>query len=103
MESNDIREALAALSHEMRRDWMRYTVSKISFGSQRGLSGDGEIQMWLSNGLKYKWDRQMNSPYQSLPESEKDEGRAYADKMLKIFEKHVTAHLVKSYLSEDRP
>lgn len=103
MESDDLREALAAFTHELRCEWMKYTVSKIKFGSQRGLSGDGEIQMWLSNGLRHRWDRQMNSPYQELPESEKDDNREYADKLLKLFEKHVTAHLVKSYLSEPRP
>lgn len=77
-------EELAAYAHEAWSGWMKYMVSKIKFGSQRGLHGDGEVQIWLPNGLRSRWERQMNTPYHELPESEKESDRKEAEKMIEI-------------------
>lgn len=82
---DDLREALAAYAHEAWSGWMKYMVSKIKFTSQRALSQEGEVQMWLSNGLRHRWQRQMNTSYEELPESEKESDRKEADRIIQIF------------------
>jgi len=77
-------EVLAAYAHEAWSGWMKYMVGKIKFGSQRGMHGEGEVQMWLPNGLRYRWERQMNTAYADLPESEKESDRKEAKKIIEV-------------------
>ena len=73
-----MREALAALAHEMWSGWMHYLFSK----STR--NPDGSITIPLSSAVR--WFRQMHTPYSNLPESEKESDRDQADKILAILE-----------------
>lgn len=100
--SEELREELACLAHDMWAGWMKYMTGKIKMGAQRGLSGDGEVEMWLPNGLKHRWGRQMRTKYEDLPESEKESDRKEADKMIEIFERHFARHLVRTYLNTQK-
>jgi hypothetical protein len=73
-----VREQLADYAHEAWSGWMRYLFEK----SQT--NPDGSVTIPAT--LVARWQRQMNSPYGSLPENEKESDRAEADKMLAIVE-----------------
>ena len=71
-----MREALAELCHEQWTGWMRYMFSK-------GVSNpDGTWTMpaWAVE----RWQRQMNTPYSQLSQSEQDSDRTEADKFLEV-------------------
>ena len=72
------REVLAAYAHEAWSGWMRYMFSK----SKMSVTGEITIPLKWSG----RWMRQMNTPYDELPEEEKASDRAEADKMLAIME-----------------
>ena len=70
-------EALAAYAHEAWSGWMRYMFSK---GMLWNLNG----QFLLPAAETARWQRQMNTQYADLPESEKASDRDEAKKMLAI-------------------
>lgn len=74
MTIDDTREQLAAYAHEAWAGWMRYLFSK----SAENADGTVTIPAWAVE----RWQRQMNTPYIELPESEKTSDRAEAGKML---------------------
>lgn len=69
-------ESLANYAHEAWSGWMRYLFEK----STHNDDGTITIPAWAVE----RWQRQMNTPYVDLPESEKDSDRAEAEKMLAI-------------------
>jgi hypothetical protein len=73
---SDAREALAAYAHEAWSGWKEYEFSKGT------LNADGTWTMpaWAVE----RWTRQMHTPYDALPEAEKDSDRKEADAMLAI-------------------
>lgn len=75
------REALAEYAHEAWSGWMKYLFGKTET-SERFFSG--EIVVVIPRWAVDRWQRQMNTPYADLPESEKESDRAEADKMLAI-------------------
>ena len=79
---NELREKLAAYSHEAWAGWMRYMFE--NGGSEYQLFDTG-LKAWVMLPQKNeRWQRQMNTPYSELPEPEKASDRAEADKMLAI-------------------
>jgi hypothetical protein len=72
----DERERLAAYAHEAWSGWMRYMFSKAT-QHENGI-------VTIPVGLAERWQRQMNTAYDDLPESEKASDRDEADKMLAI-------------------
>lgn len=72
-----MREELAALMHEIWRDWMKYLFSK---GAVRGK--DRAHIIYPQN--VQRWKRQMHAPYDTLSEKEKDSDREQADKVLAL-------------------
>jgi len=76
MSENTIREKLAALAHEQWSSWMKYLFSK----SAKNIDGTVIIPKWAVEG----WERQMNTIYSDLLESEKENDRREADKVLLV-------------------
>lgn len=73
---SDTREALASYAHSAWAGWMSYLFEKSV------AIGDGT--MLIPAPLVERWQRQMNTAYADLPESEKASDRAEADKILAI-------------------
>ena len=82
--NKDIIEALADYAHEAWSGWMRYLFSKCDFSLPSTLSaienGSAIIPKWAVG----RWTRQMNTPYNRLPENEKESDRREARKMINI-------------------
>lgn len=72
--SDELREQLAAYSHEAWAGWMRYLFSRCE------PSDSGVIPPWAVA----RWTRQMHTAYADLPEEEKASDRDEADKILQI-------------------
>ena len=73
---SDKTEALAALAHEQWSGWMRYLFSKTT----EDVSGGAVIP----RSLVERWRRQMSTPYDALPEEEKDSDRKEAARVLEV-------------------
>ena len=73
-----MREKLAALQHQLWADWMAYLFS-VSTCNENGT-------YTIPVEKVERWKRQMQMPYDGLPESEKESDRELADKMLAILE-----------------
>lgn len=79
MTNISLRERLADLCHEQWSGWMRYLFSKGTFNKD----GTWTMPAWAVE----RWQRQMNTPYSSLPElQERDSDRAEADRFLQLIE-----------------
>lgn len=66
----NIREELADLEHQQWAHWTRYMLSNLT---------PENIERWL---------RQVDTPYASLLEQERESDRRWADKVLKIIAQH---------------
>ena len=71
------KEKLAEYAHDAWSGWMKYMFSKCE-----KLEGGAVI---IPKASVERWERQMNTKYEDLPEEEKHSDRAEADKMLDIF------------------
>lgn len=78
---NDLREQLAANQHDIWAHWMRYLFS-------RTLSGNAEGVI-IPNDLVIRWQRQVDTPYARLAESERESDRRQADKVLAVVGPHL--------------
>jgi len=87
MAEDKLREALAAYAHEAWRGWMQYMSSKVVSSHETvDMNKDGKVGGWLPIGFRDRWARQMSTPYDKLPESEKGSDRAEADKIIAILD-----------------
>lgn len=73
------REALAEYAHEAWSGWMKYLFVKC----EKNDDGEIVIPRWAYE----RWQRQMNTPYADLPESEKESDRLEADRMLEVLDR----------------
>jgi hypothetical protein len=89
----DLLESLAGYAHEAWSGWMKYLFEKSLTGSSGNsiLPGSALIPKSLVN----RWRRQMKTPYDELPENEKDSDRKEALRMLRIVEPYVAVWRVK--------
>lgn len=80
----DMREALAAYAHEAWSKWMKHIFLKgyTVYGGAHAIPAQ----------LKSRWWRQSRTPYQDLPEEEKESDRKEADTILAIIR---TARIIK--------
>ena len=80
-----LRERLAALQHEIWAHWMRYMFAQ---GTCRDVELDGRVQRaWIMpEQARVRWERQMYTPYDALPEAERESDRDQADKVLALLE-----------------
>ena len=78
-----LRERLAALHHEIWSHWMRYMFAQ---GTYRDIELDGRVQrVWIMpEQERVRWERQMGTPYDVLPEAERKSDRDQADKVLAL-------------------
>lgn len=77
-EEKSTREKLAENAHESWVGWMSYLFQKST------LNGNGTVT--IPAGLVERWTRQMNTPYDNLPDEEKQSDLDEADKILEIIE-----------------
>lgn len=82
---SDKREKLAEYAHDAWAGWMKYLFEKGHFTTAFvGIDMPTE-RVWVMPGWAVeRWQRQMNTPYAELSESEKESDRQEADKMLEI-------------------
>lgn len=70
----DLRERIAAAQHEIWAHWMRYLFN-VSIRNKDG-------SYTIPPDFVERWQRQINTPYEQLSESEKDSDREQAEKVL---------------------
>ena len=73
-----IRDELAEYAHKAWSDWMIYLFKK----SNKNPDGSVTIPKWAVD----RWQRQMNTPYDSLLDSEKLSDLGEADEILAVIE-----------------
>lgn len=81
MATNRTREALAEYAHRAWSGWMDYLFAK---STATGGDGSVAIPAWAVE----RWERQAETAYADLLESEKESDRAEADQILAIIELH---------------
>lgn len=74
MTINELRERLAERAHASWSHWMRYLFSQCRSSADHGA--------YIPPELVERWKRQMETPYASLSEAEKQSDRSEADKTL---------------------
>lgn len=84
--SNMTRETLAEYAHDAWTGWMKYMFEKGVLLNDKGMTPEpGEpARLMLPTWSVERWQRQMNTEFSALPESEKESDRAEADRMLAI-------------------
>ncbi len=84
--ATELREALAAYSHDQAwAGWMVYMFQNGGVRKEIEYENGRWVTVWIMAPEKYdRWQRQMKTPYATLPESEKTSDRAEADKMMAI-------------------
>jgi len=80
----ELREKLAALAHEQWSDWMKYMFKK---GVLYDPDGTWTMPAWAVE----RWMRQMKTPYAELPEEEKENDRAEANRALAVLKPVINA------------
>ena len=65
---DELREKLAELEHRQWAHWTRYMLDNLSFENIE------------------RWKRQLETPYNELPEAEKESDRNWADKVLEVLQ-----------------
>lgn len=79
------RELLAAYAHEAWAGWMRWMFEKGGMSTIQADDNDKIVTFWTMKPEQYeRWQRQMNTSYADLPESEKASDRDEADKIRKL-------------------
>ena len=82
-EQNDLRTALARYAHDQAwAGWMKYMFSKCKPMQNREL--DEPEGLFIPFNFVQRWTRQMNTPFDELPEKECKSDFDEADKILKI-------------------
>lgn len=74
-----VREELASYAHKAWSGWMDYLFEK----SILSVDGTAIIPAWAVE----RWKRQAKTPYEKLPDGEKESDRAEADAILNIVQK----------------
>lgn len=91
--NDELRERLAAYAHDAWAGWMKYQFEQGGCEMIR-LFENTTQEVWVMSPSSYtRWQRQMNTPYADLPESEKDSDRVEASKILKA----VTEGILKDF------
>lgn len=85
MGEDKFREALAALCHEQWSGWMKYLFSKCKNASGMYMQA-GTPDAIIPGSFVERWTRQLSTPYDELPEGEKESDRKEADKFLALME-----------------
>ena len=90
-----LREPLARYAHEAWSGWMQYMFGKCD---ANGESHNGYyLMLRMPRALYNRWQRQMETAYADLPESEKESDREQADKILETIRLEENAEIVKTF------
>lgn len=76
VENSGVRELLAAYAHKAWSGWMKHLFGKCILNED----GTATMPVWAVK----RWQRQMMTDYQDLPDLEKQSDREEADRMLGI-------------------
>jgi len=87
---NELTEALANYAHKAWSGWMRYLFEKSAEND------DGTVT--IPRRAVERWQRQMNTAYADLPESEKKSDRDEARKIIEVLISFFLISLSKLYL-----
>ena len=79
MKDNQQREQLAEHQHDTWSDWMKWMFS-------RGTITDEDGVWVMPADLVIRWQRQMDTAYDQLPDHEKINDRKIADEIIKLFD-----------------
>lgn len=82
-ETELLREKLAALAHNQWSGWMKYLFEKCEDMEYRG-PGVSERVCVIPAWAVERWKRQLGTPYDALPEEEKESDRKEADRVLEV-------------------
>jgi hypothetical protein len=86
LESEELREALASVQHDIWSHWMEYFFSCCDDTACEWIGG--QIPVLEVPGDKVdRWKRQKATPYSELSEREKESDRDQADKVLRVLKK----------------
>ena len=77
-------EKLAAYAHDAWSGWMRYLFSKCDGVIPNTLSALDDNSLVIPAEFVQRWVRQMNTPYDDLPEGEKESDRVEARRILEV-------------------
>lgn len=75
MDTNNIRERIAAIQHEQWSGWMKYLFSKCK---------RQELTSEIPKVWRDRWERQIDTPYSQLTDKEQESDRVEADKLLQL-------------------
>jgi hypothetical protein len=78
---NELRELIAAECHSQWTGWMDYLFSKTNTCLSAEDTDQGEL---IPQALVLRWRRQCLTPYEQLPEKEKESDRVEADKIVAL-------------------
>lgn len=81
-----LREGLAQYAHEAWSGWMQYLFKKGNI-EPRQVDGKFEYVWVMPQWALERWQRQMNTSYADLPDSEKESDRLEADRMIEVWDK----------------
>ena len=79
-----LKEALANYEHDRWSHWMTYFFSKCDI--KKG-PYNNKVLLYLDNKDFQRWQRQMKTAYQDLPENEKESDRDGAKKIIDLLKK----------------
>lgn len=88
LRSPELMERLASLEHERWSHWQRHLHSKCAVGADGSLTIPAE--------LAERWAKQMSTPYEDLPEKQKESDREQVRRFLPIIEKTLAADPAES-------
>ncbi len=85
----DVREELADLEHEQWAHWTRYMLDEIrgTLGHNTTWRNSAMAELFEGVACVQRWRRQIETPYSSLADKEKDSDREWADRVLDIIRK----------------
>lgn len=85
-----VREKLASYAHKQWSGWMEYLFSKCYtvYLEPTLQEPDGEAHLVIPKWAVDRWKRQMQTPYNDLPEEEKESDRKEADGMIEIISRN---------------
>ena len=83
-----LREGFAALAHEQWSGWMKWMFEEGGYSTIQADDNGSTVTFWTMKPEKFdRWQRQMNTPYADLPESEKESDRLEADRMIEVMDR----------------
>lgn len=88
-------EKMASMEHERWSKWQRYMHSKI-------LPTEHDALMQIGSEWIERWNRQIDTPYESLSEKEKESDREQVYPYLELFQSEIASLLTKAKQETER-